>query len=198
MQNGMELNMAEEFASLGFNSSRLERRFIKAMETPAGQPDKSIWSGSETRAEAKAIYRMPGNENLVREEILRARREAAVKRAIQLGNPVLAIQDTAGLNYNTQTKMKGAGYTGDKTQGVNIHSRLAVSTGGLALGVLPQPSYNRPQPRGNTREREGKKVLASEGKGSCRRARTHGESAAGLPGGIHIVTACVREGGMEG
>jgi hypothetical protein len=52
MENGMEFNMAEEFASLDFNSSRLEQRFIKTMETLAKQPDKSIWFSSENRAEA--------------------------------------------------------------------------------------------------------------------------------------------------
>ena len=71
MENGIGLHMREEFASLDFNSKRLERRFMKTMETLAGQPDKSIWFSSENRAEAKAIYRMLGNEELDRGEIWR-------------------------------------------------------------------------------------------------------------------------------
>jgi hypothetical protein len=55
MENGMEFNMREEFANLDFNSSRLEQRFIRTMETLARQSDKSIWLSSENRAEAKAI-----------------------------------------------------------------------------------------------------------------------------------------------
>ena len=42
--------IGEEFEGLDFNSSRLEKRFIKTMETLAGQPNKSIWSCSENRA----------------------------------------------------------------------------------------------------------------------------------------------------
>ncbi|MCL2193730.1 MAG: transposase, partial [Treponema sp.] len=52
MENGTGLHMREEFAGLDFNSKRLEQRFVRTMETLAGQPDKSIWSSSENRAEA--------------------------------------------------------------------------------------------------------------------------------------------------
>ena len=52
MENGIGFNMGEEFATLDFNSSRLEKRFIRTIETLAGEPDKSIWLCSENRAEA--------------------------------------------------------------------------------------------------------------------------------------------------
>jgi hypothetical protein len=52
MAEGKSFNMEEEFAGLDFNSSRLEERFTRTMETLAGQPDKSIWTCSENRAEA--------------------------------------------------------------------------------------------------------------------------------------------------
>ena len=55
MENGIGLSMAEEFATLDFNSSRLEKRFVKTMETLAGQPDKSIWFSSENRSEANTV-----------------------------------------------------------------------------------------------------------------------------------------------
>jgi hypothetical protein len=70
--------MAEEFAGLDFHSIRLENRFVRTMETLAKQPDASIWEASEDRAEA--VYRMLGNEDFDREEIIRAHREAAIRR----------------------------------------------------------------------------------------------------------------------
>jgi len=85
MENGIGLHMREEFANVDFNSKRLEQRFVRTMETLAGQPDKSIWVSSENRAEAKAIHRMPGNESLDREEILRAHRESTVGRMARHG-----------------------------------------------------------------------------------------------------------------
>ena len=33
MENGTGINMGEEFATLDFNSSRLEKRFVKTMDT---------------------------------------------------------------------------------------------------------------------------------------------------------------------
>lgn len=52
MEKGKGLKMREEFKTLDFNSSQLERRFIIAVETLAGNSDKSIWFRSENRTEA--------------------------------------------------------------------------------------------------------------------------------------------------
>jgi hypothetical protein len=139
---------------------------------------------------------MLGNENLDREEIQRVHREATGRRILELGEPVLAIQDTANLNYNTQTKMERIGYVGDKTLGVNIHSCLAVTAKGLALGVLSQPPYNRPQASDKTRAHDSRKVRPLEEKESYRWVQTLGESISALPEGIRVVTVCGREGDM--
>jgi len=196
MAGEQSFSMEEEFAGLDFNSSRLEKRFIKTMETLAGQPDKSIWFSSENRAEAKAIYRMLGNENMDRNEILRTHREATIRRIMQTGKTILAVQDTTSLNYNTHTKMEGIGYVCEQTLGVNIHSCLAVTTEGLMLGVLAQSSYNRRQPNDNVRTHDSKKVRLLEEKESYRWIGTLGTSTIGLPGEVHIVTVCDREGDM--
>ena len=111
MAGEQTFNMEEEFAGLDCNSSRLEKRFIKTMETLSKQPNKSIWSCSENRAEAKAIYRLLGNENLNREEILKAHREATIRRMTQQGGTILAVQDTTSLNYNTHEKTEGMDFT---------------------------------------------------------------------------------------
>jgi hypothetical protein len=64
---------------------------------------------------------------------------------VQQGGTIVAVQDTTSLNYNTHENTEGRGYISDKTLGVNIHSCLAVSTEGLAFGILDQTSYNRVQ-----------------------------------------------------
>ena len=177
MENGMELHMREEFASLDFNSKRLEQRFIKTMETLARQPDKSIWFSSENRAEAKAIYRMLGNEELERGEILRTHREATVGRMARHGGTILAVQDTTSLNYNTQTKMEGIGYVCEQTLGANIHSRLAVTTDGLVLGALPShriAAKSRATRRGRMRAKKSgywRKRKATDGRKRRGKAR---------------------------
>ena len=152
--------MENEFTRLHLKSSRLEKRFIKTMETLAGQPEKSIWSCSENRAEAKAIYRLLSNDRLERQEILRTHREATVRRMIECGETILAVQDTTSLNYNSRGKMEGIGYISDKTLTVNIHSCLAVTTEGLSLGLLAQFSYNREQSKDAGRTHDSKKTRA--------------------------------------
>jgi hypothetical protein len=190
--------MQEEFANLDFNSARLEKRFIKTMETLAGQPDKSIRFSSENRAGAKGIYRMLSNDGLDREKIMQARREAAARRTVESEKTILAVQDTAGLNYDTQTKMEGIGYICEQASGVNIHSCLAVTEDGSALGVLGQSPYNRKQPAGSARAHESKKVRLLEEKESYRRMQTLGRSATGLPEQANVAAVCGREGDMAG
>jgi hypothetical protein len=100
------------------------------------------------------------------------------------------------LNYNTHEKTEGIGYIGDKTLGVNIHSCLAVSTEGLAMGILDQMSYNRVQSKDDSRSHDSKKTRPLREKESCRWVQTLWESTSGLPDGMHTVTVCGREGDM--
>jgi len=187
-------NMKEEFAGLDFNSKRLEERFIRTMETLSKQPDKSIWFCSENRAEAKAIYRMLGNEDLSYKEILQSHRESTIKRIISEGKTILAVQDTTTLNYNKHNKTAGIGYVSDKTLGLNIHSCLAVTTDGLVLGLLSQMSYNRPQAKDDSRSKDSKKSRNFEDKESYRWSATMKESTAFLPETVKVITVCDREG----
>jgi hypothetical protein len=66
MAEETSFDLKEEFAGLDFHSVRLEERFVRTMETLIKQPDASIWEASKNRAEAKAIYRMLGNESFDR------------------------------------------------------------------------------------------------------------------------------------
>ena len=192
MADKQTFRIGEEFAGLDFNSSRLEKRFIKTMETLAWQPGKSIWFCSENRAEAKAIYRLLGNDVLDREEILRTHREATSRRMIESGETILAVQDTTSLNYNSQKKMEGIGYICDKALGVNVHSCVAVTIKGLTLGLLAQSSYTREQAKDSSHTRN--RIL--EEKESYRWVETFEKSTALLPEEVKVITVCDREGDM--
>jgi hypothetical protein len=196
MTGKQSFNMEEEFACLDFNSSRLEKRFVRTMETLSKKPSQSIWFCSENRAEAKAIYRMLGNENLDLEEILWTHRDAAFKRMAQHGGTILAVQDTTSLNYNTHEKTLGIGYISDKTLGVNIHSCLAVTTDGLVLGVLDQTSYNRIEAKNDSRSHESKKVRVLEEKESFRWVKSLETVTESIPEEVKVITVCDREGDM--
>lgn len=190
-------NMEKEFEGLDFNSSRLENRFVKTMETLSKHPGKSIWFCSGNRGEAKAIYRMLGNESVDREEILRVHREETIKRILSVeSKTILAIQDTTILNYNTHKKTKGIGYVSDKILGVNIHTCLAVTTEGLVLGVLDQMSYNRPQAKDDSQSHDKKKARVLEEKESFRWVNTFKIGVLQIPESVKVITICDREGDM--
>jgi hypothetical protein len=108
MAQGTSFNMEEEFAGLDFHSIRPEERFVRTMETLIQQPETSIWEASKDRAEAKAIYRMLGNESFDREEVARAHREATIRRMAEYGGTILAVQDTTGVNYNREESRDGS------------------------------------------------------------------------------------------
>jgi 5-methylcytosine-specific restriction endonuclease McrA len=80
MAQEKNFDMAEEFAGLDFHSIRLEDRFVRTMNTQMKQPDKSIRAASNNRDEARVIYRMLGNEDCNREEIIRTHRETTIRR----------------------------------------------------------------------------------------------------------------------
>ena len=196
MADEQVFNMEKEFEGLDFNSSRLESRFIKTMETLSKHPDKSIWFCSGNRAEAKAIYRMLGNESVDREEILRVHKEETIKRILSENKTILAIQDTTSLNYNTHKKTDGIGYVSNKILGVNIHTCLAVTTDGLVLGVLEQMSYNRPQVKDDSQSHDKKKARALEEKESFRWVNTFRTGVLSIPKSVKVITVCDREGDM--
>jgi hypothetical protein len=178
--------MAEEFAGVDFNEARLEKRLVRTMATLSKQPDKSIWASGENRAEAKAIYNMAGNEKFDRNEILRAHREGTIKRMSD--EPViLAVQDTTGVNYNGQRKMEGNGYISASAMGVTIHSCLAVTPDGLALGALDQMGYNREEPKNESLTRDQQRNRPIEEKESNRWLETMERAGEGIPSGTKVI-----------
>jgi len=193
MCEGIEL--ANEFKGIDFKSARLEKRFIKTMDKLSKQPDKSVWLASGTRAEAKAVYRLLGNEKVEKNEVLRAHREST-KQRMQGHSIILAIQDTTTLNYNNHTKTEGLGYVSDKILGINIHSCLAVTSEGVTLGVLEQTSYTRPARKDDTANHDKKKQRPIEEKESNRWLETMTNSTADMPPEIKFIHVCDREGDM--
>lgn len=134
--------ISDEFKTLDFKSKRLEKRFMKAMSDISEQPDKSIWLASGSRSNAKAVYRMIGNEKCEKTKILSAHHDAMGERTESA--VMLAIQDTMSVNYSTHTKTEGLGYNCEKkTLGVNVHSSLGVSPEGITIGILAQSVSTR-------------------------------------------------------
>ena len=70
---------SEEFGNLAINCGRLIKRFIKTMITLSKNINGSIANSSEDKAEAKAIYRLLGNEKITEEVVIDSHKKATIK-----------------------------------------------------------------------------------------------------------------------
>jgi hypothetical protein len=147
----------KEFQTINFGSKRLEKRFLKVMSDLSEEPEKSIWLSSGSRANAKAAYRMLGNEKFTKESILAAHKDTTNTR--NQNNTLLAIQDSLAVSYATHKKTAGLGYNCEKTLGINVHSCLLVTTNGIPIGLIAQSVNTRTtnsDPAANTRNKNEK------------------------------------------
>jgi hypothetical protein len=194
MADGRDFDLGKELAGADFKSARLTERLCKTMETLGRNPGASVWAAAELRSEAKAIYRMLGNGRLDMEEIKRAHRERTAERIREYGGTVLAVQDTTGLNYNGQKKMEGLGYNSESSLGINLHSCLAVTAEGVALGVLAQSAATRSEAKKERAGKAGKDYIPIEEKESNRWLVTMRGACKDMPAGSEIIHVCDREG----
>jgi hypothetical protein len=188
------LSMEEEFDTLNLKT-KIKQRFIKTMKTLSHSPQKSIYMASNSRAEAKAVYRMLANDEFKINEVKETHKESTINRTIEAKTTILAVQDTTTLNYNTHKKTEGLGYCCDKTLGINVHSCLAVTDDGVVLGILDQSTITRPENKDPTPASQKRKRSIEE-KESNRWLETMERSAAGIPPEIKVIHVCDREGDM--
>lgn len=137
---------AEEFADVSLGDKRLDARLVKLCDRFSNAPESPINQACADWAETKAAYRFFQNENVEVGEILAAHRCKTAKRAKQ-HKMVLAVQDTSYFVYTSHPKTEGLGKMSLKkgknvkkiySNGLVVHTCLAVTTEGLPLGLLDQ------------------------------------------------------------
>ncbi len=124
---------------------RVVRRLGIMLEDWAAQPQASIPEGSRSKAAAKASYRLLSNPRLDVLDIERSHREATWARMAGR-EVVLAVADTTSFNHTTHAGTEGLGPIGQgngSAQGFFLHSVLAFSEQGEALGVLHAHTWTR-------------------------------------------------------
>lgn len=193
MNGGITGWVADEFKTLDLNSERLERRFKIAMSDFSDRPDASIWLASGSRANAKAVYRMLGNEKLDMESVLTAHRDAVFMRSSEQ-QILLAVQDTMSVNYNTHTKTKGLGYNSALVRGLNVHSCILLTQDGISLGLLNQSTITRDENSSKEISREKKRARPIEDKESFRWLETMRSAALNAPKQVTLIHIADREG----
>lgn len=185
-------NWAEsELGAANFGDKRLTERFVKVARDIAANPEGSVPQASDGWAGTKGAYRFWDNEKVTPEKIREAHREKAVERAKEYGT-ILAIQDTMAVNYATHKATKGLGpIDAHGTQGVLVHSVLAVSPDGVPCGILHQQVWSRNE--NDLRTKEERKKLPIEEKESYRWLESAEATKKAVPAETHIITVADRE-----
>jgi hypothetical protein len=137
-----------EFGEVEFGHKVTEQRLVRIASAKAQNP-----SGSYTecfaghRHQLKAYYRFIGNERdeICPRGILQGHRKQTIRR-MKNRKRALVIQDTTDLDFSERLHCNGLGDTGKNqtgavSQGLKMHSMLAVGEDGFPLGVMGTQIY---------------------------------------------------------
>jgi hypothetical protein len=137
-----------EFGNVDLGHKDLAQRLVRIATAKAQHPSApytECFAGN--RHELKAYYRFINSEQekVNPENILQGHRERTIGRMKNCPR-VLVIQDTTDLDFSERLHCNGLGdigknQTGAVSQGLKMHSSLAVSEKGLPLGVLKTQIY---------------------------------------------------------
>ena len=150
-----------EIAGCEFRDARLGKRFRKLLEQIGGAMGESIPMACQDWANAKAAYRFFSNERVSEEDILAGHFQATRDRFAAHDGPVLVLHDTTefsfqreqaeaiGMTYKVNSGTDKAGRLRSHTVcGILMHSSLAVTTGGLPLGLAAVKFWTRKKFKG--------------------------------------------------
>ena len=184
----------EELGGVKLGDKRLDKRLVEVASKLAAQPTASINQACEDWADAKAAYRLFDNAKVQAKEILRSHQERTRER-MRSHSLVLAVQDTTLLDYSQHPKTKGVGPIGTKKQemrGFVMHATLALTPGGLPLGVLTEEIWVRADEEAGVSKAEHKKRPLEE-KESYKWFTALRETIELTPAGVQVVSVCDRE-----
>jgi hypothetical protein len=194
---------AEELRDVVLGDKRLNTRLMKICDSFSESPESPINQACADWAETKAAYRFFQNENVDVREILAAHRRKTAERA-RKHKTVLAIQDTSYFVYTSHSKTEGLGRMSLKrgkniekiySNGLVVHTCLAVTTEGLPLGLLDQKIFARKLRQEKAHTGKGRKphdLLPVEEKESYRWLEALMNTKEAL-GDTEVITVCDRE-----
>jgi hypothetical protein len=180
----------DDFASVDFGDKRLNNRLQKAIENSTRNANKSILGASGGRGEAKAFYRLLGNDKFDMEQLIGIGTGATFSR---MNGTVLLIQDTSDIDLNGHKKTKDLGYCSEHIRGIKLHSCIGVSPEGVPFGLVSQ-SYETREEAKSPLTKTQKTARPIEEKESYRWIETLRDSTSIIPDDVNFITICDREG----
>jgi hypothetical protein len=134
----------KELASAELGDERLVLRLMRMVERFVERASQSLPQGFGSWAETKAAYRFFENDRIAWSDILAPHRACTARRAAS-ESIVLVLQDTTLIDLSQFESTTGLGYLSMlSSRGLFLHTCLAVTPGGVALGVIDQQMWIRP------------------------------------------------------
>lgn len=199
------LSLSSDLAvpNINFNNNvRLSKRFLFFLDCCHKHFGKSIFKMCGDRHSAKAIYRMLVNDDFSFSSIISAHRKSVLDSIVSNSSAIILVaHDTTSINYQGHRKTEGLGYCygGDLTKGLSVHSALALTTDGIAIGLLNQLSSTRIDDKSNLSSREKylfekkREKLPFDQKESYRWWESIRDSQEVIPDNIKAIHICDRE-----
>jgi Transposase DNA-binding/Transposase Tn5 dimerisation domain len=185
----------QEFSGARLGDQRRSHRLQNIVVRFAAQPTASIPKACGSWKDTKATYRFFSNPQIRPADLIAPHQEQTRQRSAQ--QPVvLVVQDTTGLNFSADAGLGLLGSGPEGAPGLWLHSSLAFTPEGQALGVLHVETWQRDRRDFGKAARRHQRVTAQ--KESQRWLTSHQECvrlAAGLPA-TRLVNVADREGDL--
>ena len=150
----------EEFGHADLGDARRTARLVQLASALGTRPSMSIPEASGSMACTKAAYRFFANQDIRSQAIMESHVASSIVRMREV-DTVLAVQDTTSLNWSQYPSTTGLGPIDDHhTQGLMVHTTLAMTPEHVPLGVLEQQVWARSETYHH--QDHGKRVLAQK------------------------------------
>ena len=167
-----DFSIMDEFSEADLGDPRLTKRLVRVAQALAKQPAGSIPAATGNWGQTCGAYRFFDNAAIEFEQILAAHTTRTQQRATGLP-VVLAVNDTTTLNYDARPATSGLGplrNRADKTLGLCLHSLVAFTPTGTALGVLQAECWARDPARLGARHQRQQQATAEKESGKWLRS----------------------------
>jgi len=138
----------DEFKEISFGDKRLDKRFVKTMNSFHLNPEGCINQVlKDEKAARKATYRLFDNDKFTSEKVLECHTKMTAER-MKGHKVVLSLHDSSYFSYNTKPSIEGLGNIGgsfgdQETRGFIGHYALGITEEGLPLGLQAVKTWSR-------------------------------------------------------
>jgi len=134
----------DEFGLADLGDARRTSRLVRLAQEFGSQPSLSIPEASGSLAMSKAAYRFFSNQDIRSQAILDSHIASSIQR-MQGQSVILAVQDSTSLDWSHHPATQDLGRIESKfTQGLMVHTTLALTPEQVPLGILEQQVWTRP------------------------------------------------------